>query len=114
MRGVFAMYEVVNPRIGKMYLTKGTGKNKKVFVFTCFGGMETKASALIKGARIKAYFTIKCREYNTKWFTELILEDLEEWLVNEEKVKRECRQLELIEDKLYVKPSENNEGFLKQ
>lgn len=111
LRGIFLKYEGVTNYLGKVYISKGTGANKKIFVFTVSGKVVASFMALKPKYRIKVWFTIKCREYKDKWFTELVIDSFEHWIVNEDKVNAEAKQLKLEDEKRYSKSLYNDNDY---
>jgi hypothetical protein len=103
IRGVFLSFESINHYLGKVFISKGTGKNKKIYVFTVSGKLVADFMSLKPKYRIKVWFTIKCREYKGNWFTEMIIESFEHWVVNEDKVNALAKQLKLEEENKYSK-----------
>lgn len=114
IRGVFLSFESVNNYIGKVYISKGTGKDKKIFVFTTTGTLTRDFMSLPPKYRVKLYFTIKCKQYNDKWFTELVIQSYEHWAINEDKIIAEAKQLSLLNEKAYAKNIGSNDEFLNQ
>jgi hypothetical protein len=113
LRGVFLSFESITHYLGKVYISKGTGAKKKIFVFTVSGKLVADFMALKPKYRIKVWFNIKCREYKSKWFTEMIIESFEHWIVNEKKVLAEAKQLKLEDEKRYEKSlyTDNDYGY---
>lgn len=109
LRGVFLSFESINTYLGKVFISKGTGTKKKIYVFTVGGKLVQEFKNLKPKYRIKVWFTIKCREYKGNWFTELMIESFEHWAINEDKLKNQARQLQLTNDKLYEKSIYNSE-----
>jgi len=103
IRGVFLSFESINHYLGKVFISKGVGSKKKIFVFTVSGKLVADFMSLKPKYRIKVWFTIKCREYKGNWFTEMIIESFEHWIVNEDKVNAKAKQLKLEEEKKYSK-----------
>ena len=103
LRGIFLKYEAINSYFGKVFITKGTGTKKKIFVFTAKGNLTNQFINLLPKYRIKVWFTILCKEYKSNWFTELNIESFEHWAVNEDKIKKEAQQLDLLNNNLYSK-----------
>lgn len=109
LRGIFLKYEAINSYFGKVFISKGTGTKRKIFVFTVKGHLTNQFNKLLPKYRIKVWFTIICKEYNSKWFTELHIESFEHWAVNEDKLKKEAQQLDLLNNKLYSKSLFNHD-----
>jgi hypothetical protein len=103
LRGIFIKYEAINSYFGKVFISKGTGTKKKIFVFTAKGHLTNQFINLLPKYRIKVWFTILCKEYKSNWFTELNIESFEHWSVNEDKIKKEAQQLDLLQDYQYKK-----------
>lgn len=103
LRGIFIKYEAINSYFGKVFISKGTGTKKKIFVFTAKGNLTNQFINLLPKYRIKVWFTILCKEYKSNWFTELNIESFEHWAVNEDKIKKEAQQLDLLNNNLYSK-----------
>lgn len=103
LRGIFLSYESINIYLGKAFISKGVGAKKKIFVFTVHGKLAADFLNLKPKYRIKVWFNIKCREYNNKWFTEMIISSFEHWIVNEEKTLAKAKQLKLEEENQYTK-----------
>jgi len=103
LRGVFLRLEWVNNSIARIFVSKGQGKDKKIFIFTVLNPLSHKFAALKPNYRVKLWFTIKCNEFNSKWFTELIVQDFEHWQVNADKIQKQAYQQQLIDDNLYQK-----------
>lgn len=103
LRGIFIKYEAINSYFGKVFISKGTGTKKKIFVFTAKGQLTNQFINLLPKYRIKVWFTILCKEYKSNWFTELHIESFEHWAVNEDKIKKEAQQLDLLNNNLYCK-----------
>jgi hypothetical protein len=103
LRGIFIKYEAINSYFGKVFISKGTGTKKKIFVFTAKGHLTNQFINLLPKYRIKVWFTILCKEYKSNWFTELHIESFEHWAVNEDKIKKEAQQLDLLQDYQYKK-----------
>jgi hypothetical protein len=103
LRGIFLKYEAINSYFGKVFISKGTGTKKKIFVFTAKGHLTNQFINLLPKYRIKVWFNISCREYKSNWFTELNIESFEHWAVNEDKIKKEAQQLDLLNNNLYSK-----------
>lgn len=103
VRGKVLSFTLLPNNVGKLLIYKGVGKNKKHFMFTTFGENTKKLSKISEQYRIKIWFSIKCSNYNEKWFTELLLESFEYWKVNEDKIKKEQNQLKIIEENQYLK-----------
>ncbi len=103
LRGVFLSFESINTHLGKVFISKGTGTKKKIYVLVVSGKLISDFMALEPKYRIKIWFTIKCKEHKGNWFTDLIVEDFEHWQVNEDKLRKENKQLQLTYDKSYEK-----------
>ena len=103
LRGIFIKYEAINSYFGKVFISKGIGTKKKIFVFTAKGHLTNQFINLLPKYRIKVWFTILCKEYKSNWFTELHIESFEHWAVNEDKIKKEAQQLDLLQDYQYKK-----------
>ena len=103
LRGIFLKYESANTYFGKVYISKGSGTKKKIFVFNVNGKLIHEFEKLIPKYRIKVWFTIECKEYKSNWYTYLKIESFEHWAVNEDKLKKEAQQLDLLQDHQYRK-----------
>ncbi len=114
IRGVFLSYESITHYLGKVYVSKGEGSKKKVFVFTVMGKLVADFMALPPKYRVKIWFTINCKEFKSKWFTELVIESFEHWAVNEDKLKSQAKQTSMLNDMLYAKKTTENSSFLSQ
>lgn len=110
LRGVFLSLECITDYIGKVFISKGTGTKKKIYVFTVLGKVMSEFRNLSPKYRVKVWFTIKCKEYKGNWFTELIIESYEHWKVNEDKLLAQAKQLKLIQENQYSKSLYNNNG----
>jgi len=42
LRGIFIKYEAINSYFGKVFISKGTGTKKKIFVFTAKGHLTNQ------------------------------------------------------------------------
>ena len=89
-RGVISSFERITPSIGKVLVSKGFGKNKKIQEFTVFGAKALEVEQLKKGFRIKVWFSLKCTEHLNKYYTNLVIEFFEFWELNAHKIKKEA------------------------
>lgn len=91
LRGVIASIEFPNKSIAHVLVSKGSGQLKKYFIFSAFGANAYAFAELKKGFRIKIWFTIKAVQYKDKWYTNLVIESFEHWVVNEDKIKKQAK-----------------------
>lgn len=103
MRGVLEQIQWVNDSIAKVFVSKGTGSKKKMFIFTVLRAKGIEINALQPKYRMKIWFTIKCQPYKESWFTNLILESFEYWSVNDDKIKKVAAINKRVQDAEYTK-----------
>ncbi len=117
LRGVIMNYQSISTTVGKLLVSKGAGKSKKVFIFTVLGQNIPEIIKLKSGYRIKIWFTIKCNEYKGNWYPELVLQSFEYWPVNDDKIKKEAAMKKMMDDSEYsksIKPDFGSNTFLDE
>ncbi len=100
LRGIISSFEWVNPvnkSIANLIVSKGSGSNKKFFAFTVFRPNALVLEQLKVGYRIKIWFSIRSTKHSDRWYTNLLIDSFEHWIVNEDKLKKEARIKELSE-----------------
>lgn len=104
LRGVVASVQIcgANSTYVNILISKGQGEKKKLFYFSAYGKVAMELSKISKGFRIKMWFTIKTNEHNGKYYTNLNIESFEHWVINEEKLKKQQRIQELLEQQKQI------------
>ena len=98
-------------------LTKGAGEKRRYFALTTSDGIVvSKIANAVRNQRFKAKFRIESVLYKEKWYTNLICVQLDDWIINEEKINRatkmQAKQVEMFEENDYKKSIINNTGFM--
>lgn len=82
-RGRLFNYKVNDKGVLELILYKGSKKEPIILVVTSFkSSLNSKALELIEKGLIKRFlirFSISCKDWNGKYYTNLILEGIEEW-----------------------------------
>jgi hypothetical protein len=89
LRGVLFDISIAKGKFVEISLQKGTKDKKKTYIFQCGGKMGDRVRHLTKGTRLKVWFTIRCSQWEGRWFTNLVLEDFDSWLLNEDKINKQ-------------------------
>ena len=82
-RGRLFNYRVNDKGVLELILYKGSKKEPIILVVTSFkSSLNSKALELIEKGLIKRFlirFSVSCKDWNGKYYTNLILEGVEEW-----------------------------------
>lgn len=90
LRGIVCDISIQKEKFIEICLQKGAKNKRKVYAFQCSGKLGDRVRHLALGSRVKVWFTIKCTQWNGKWFTNLELQDYSDWVVNEDKKKKQA------------------------